>query len=154
MRKEAKKQEKHGFSNSAKTNPEPQFRTYDFLSTTNNCTIGQVEQCQDKDELKNLIVRRQPDYDHKIEAGGALNYLNEAYKFIMAEEKLKSANKQKLTAMEKNKLALTYMEMRQEADIRHDLCHKYKLDPEAMRNKKTKTQREADDLLREMEEAA
>lgn len=48
----------------------------------------------------------------KIEAGGALNYLNEAYQFIMAEEKLKSANKQKLTAMEKNKLALVYMEMR------------------------------------------
>ena len=40
MRKEAKKNEKNGFSNSAKTNPEPQFRTYDFLSTTNNCTIG------------------------------------------------------------------------------------------------------------------
>ena len=30
----------------------------------------------------------------------------------MAEEKTKSANKQKLTAMEKNKLAIIYMEMR------------------------------------------
>ena len=58
----------------------------------------------------------------------------------MAEEKIKSANKQKLTAMEKNKLAVMYMEMRQDADIRNSLCDKYKLDPEAMRNKKTKTQ--------------
>ena len=51
----------------------------------------------------------------------------------MAEEKLKSANKQKLTAMEKNKLAIIYMEMRQDADIRNSLCDKYKLDPEAMK---------------------
>ena len=41
-----------------------------------------------------------------------MNYLNEAYMFILAEEKIKSANKQKLTAMEKNKLAVLYMEMR------------------------------------------
>ena len=56
----------------------------------------------------------------------------------MAEEKVKSANKQKLTAMEKNKLALIYMEMRQEADIRNSLCDKYRLDPQLMKNKKTK----------------
>ena len=58
----------------------------------------------------------------------------------MAEEKTKSANKKKLTAMEKNKLAITYMQMRQEADIRNSLCDKYKLDPEAMKNRKTKAQ--------------
>jgi len=85
-----------------------------------------------------LILRRQPKYETKIESGGALNYLNEAYQFIMAEEKLKSANKQKLTAMEKNKLALLYMDMRQDADIRNDLCDKYKIDPEAIRNRRTK----------------
>ena len=84
----------------------------DFLNTTNPCTIAEVELCKDKEQLRNLIVRRQPRYEARIEAGGALNYLNEAYNFIMAEEKMKSANKQKLTAMEKNKLALMYMEMR------------------------------------------
>lgn len=68
-----------------------------------------------------------------------MNYLNEAYMFIMAEEKIKSANKQKLTAMEKNKLAVLYMEMRQDADIRNSLCDKYRLDPEVLKNKKTKT---------------
>ena len=82
------------------------------MSTTNACTIQEVEKCKDRQELHNLIVRKQPKYEVKIEAGGALNYLNEAYQFIMAEEQLKSANKQKLTAMEKNKLALMYMEMR------------------------------------------
>ena len=67
---------------------------------------------QNGGSLRQLILRRQPKYEQKIEAGGALNYLNEAYQFIMIEEKLKSANKQKLTAMEKNKLALLYMDMR------------------------------------------
>ena len=43
--------------------------------------------------LRCLIVRRQPSYDHKIEAGGALNYLHEAYEFIAMEERSKSANK-------------------------------------------------------------
>ena len=56
----------------------------------------------------------------------------------MMEERSKSANKQKLTAMEKNKLAVMYMEMRQDADVRNQLCDKYKLDPEAIRNKQTK----------------
>ena len=47
----------------------------------------------------------------------------------MAEEKTKSANKKKLTAMEKNKMAIMYMQMRQEADIRTALCDKFKVDP-------------------------
>ena len=69
----------------------------DFLSTVNPCTIADVEKCRNKDELRNLIIRTQPKFEEKIEAGGSLNYLNEAYKFIMAEEKLKAANKKKLT---------------------------------------------------------
>ena len=56
----------------------------------------------------------------------------------MAEEKLKSANKQKLTAMEKNKLALIYMEMRQDADVRVDLCTKYNIKAESFKKKRTK----------------
>lgn len=84
-------------------------------------------------------MRRQPREQERIEAGGALNYLNEAYNFIMNEEKLKSANKQKLTAMEKNKLAVMYMEMRQEADIRNSLCEKFKVDPTTIDRQKTKT---------------
>ena len=51
----------------------------DFLSTTNQCTIFDVERCKNKEDLRNLIVRRQPKMEQKIEAGGALNYLNEAY---------------------------------------------------------------------------
>jgi len=75
---------------------------YDFLNTTNPCTITEVEKCKNKEDLRNLIVRRQPKMGSKIEAGGALNYLNEAYQFITAEEKLKAADKKKLTGMEKN----------------------------------------------------
>ena len=70
----------------------------------------------------------------------------------MAEEKLKSANKQKLTAMEKNKLALLYMDMRQDADIRNDLCYKYKIDPEAIRNRRTKQQKKTDEFLKQVEQ--
>ena len=70
----------------------------------------------------------------------------------MMEERSKSANKQKLTAMEKNKLAVMYMEMRQDADVRNQLCDKYKLDPEAIRNKQTKVQRKVNELLNEMDE--
>lgn len=88
-----------------------------------------------------------------MEAGGALNYLNEAYSFIINEEKMKSANKQKLTAMEKNKLALMYMEMRQEADIRNNLCEKYKVDPTAVERKRTKTQKAAELFIKDIEEA-
>ena len=58
----------------------------------------------------------------------------------MAEEKLKAADKKKLTGMEKNQLALMYMEMRQDADIRNTLCDKYKIDKEALKNKKTRKQ--------------
>ena len=72
----------------------------------------------------------------------------------MAEEQLKSANKQKLTAMEKNKLALTYMEMRQEADLRNELCEKYRIDPVAIRNRKTKVQKKTDIFLKQMEDTA
>ena len=79
--------------------------------------------------------------------------MNEAYSFIMNEEKLKSANKQKLTAMEKNKLALMYMEIRQDADIRNNLCEKFKIDPTAVQSKKTKTQKEAELFIKEIEEA-
>ena len=69
----------------------------------------------------------------------------------MAEEKLKSANKQKLTAMEKNKLALLYMDMRQEADIRNDLCYKYKIDPDQIRNRRTRQQKKTDEFLKQVE---
>lgn len=114
---------------------------FDFLSTTNPCTVADVEKCRNKEQLRNLIIRRQPKFEQKIEAGGALNYLNEAYNFIMAEEKLKSANKQKLTAMEKNKLAIMYMEMRQEADIRNKLCDEYKVNPTVINTNKTKAEK-------------
>ena len=66
---------------------------FDFLSTTNPCTVADIDKIRNKEQLRNLIIRRQPKFEQKIEAGGALNYLNEAYNFIMAEEKLKSANK-------------------------------------------------------------
>lgn len=100
--------------------------------------------------LRNLVIRRQPSIDSKLEAGGALNYLQEAYQFISAEEKSKSANKQKLTAIEKNKLALIYMEMRQDADVRYNLCQKFKIDIENIDVNKTKDQAEANQLLQEM----
>ena len=35
----------------------------DFMSTTNPCTIAEVEGCKDKEQLRNLIVRRQPRYE-------------------------------------------------------------------------------------------
>ena len=41
--------------------------------------------------------------------------------------------------MEKNKLAVMYMEMRQEADIRSSLAEKYKIDLEEMADKKRKS---------------
>ena len=63
------------------------------MNTTNPCTLVEIEACKDREELRNLVIRRQPKFLSKIEAGGALNYLNEAYAFIMAEEKIKSANK-------------------------------------------------------------
>ena len=71
----------------------------------------------------------------------------------MAEEKMKSANKQKLTAMEKNKLAIMYMEMRQDFDIRTSLCDKYKVDPKNIQSLKTKAQKKAEKAIKEMEVA-
>lgn len=68
-----------------------------------------------------------------------LNYLHQAYRFISQEEANKAANKQKLTAVEKNKLALMYMEMRQDADIRNSLSDKFKVDVEGILNKKSKS---------------
>ena len=124
---------------------------FDFLSTTNPCTVADVDQCRNKEQLRNLIIRRQPKFEQKIEAGGALNYLNEAYNFIMAEEKLKSANKQKLTAMEKNKLAIMYMEMRQEADIRNKLCDEYKIDPLVINSDKTRAAKQAEAEIKKLE---
>ena len=55
--------------------------------------------------------------------------------------------------MEKNKLATIYMEMRQEADIRNSLCDKYKLDPEVMKNKKTRAQQKVEDEIQALEAA-
>lgn len=84
-------------------------------------------------------MRTQPNHYQKIEAGGVLNYLHQAYRFISQEEANKAANKQKLTAVEKNKLALMYMEMRQDADIRNSLSDKFKVDVEGILNKKSKS---------------
>jgi len=58
----------------------------DFMSTTNATTMAEIEKCADKEELRNLILRRQPKLEQKIAAGGALNYLSEAYQFIVLEE--------------------------------------------------------------------
>ena len=55
----------------------------DALRTVNDCSVQDVEKCRDKDDLRELIIRRQPKFDTKIAAGGALNYLNEGFKFIM-----------------------------------------------------------------------
>ena len=66
---------------------------------------------------------------------------------------MKSGDKQKLTAMEKNKLAIMYMEMRQDFDIRSSLCEKYKVDPKVIKNEKTRAQKKAEQAIREMEEA-
>lgn len=124
---------------------------FDFLSTTNPCTVADIDKTRNKEQLRNLIIRRQPKFEQKIEAGGALNYLNEAYNFIMAEEKLKSANKQKLTAMEKNKLAIMYMEMRQEADIRNKLCDEYKINPLVINSNKTRAEKQAEAEIKKLE---
>ena len=35
----------------------------DYLSTVNPCTIADVEKCRDKDELRELIIRRQPKFE-------------------------------------------------------------------------------------------
>ena len=56
--------------------------------------------------------------------------------------------------MEKNKLALMYMDMRQDADIRNDLCRKYRIDPKALKKKKTKLQRDVDKVLEQAAKAA
>lgn len=81
-----------------------------------------------------------------------LNYLHQAYRFISQEEANKAANKQKLTAVEKNKLALMYMEMRQDADIRNSLSDKFKVDVEGILNKKSKSQVKADKTVKELED--
>ena len=65
----------------------------DCMRTTNNVTLKDIEDCKGREELRTLIVRRQPTYQQKIEAGGALNYLNQAYNFITIEEQIKAANK-------------------------------------------------------------
>jgi len=44
------------------------------------------------------------------------------------------------------------MEMRQEADIRLDLCTKYRIDLEAERNRKSNVQKKTDQFLKQMEE--
>ena len=124
----------------------------DALRTTNNCTLQDIMKCKDREELRNLIIRTQPNHYQKIEAGGVLNCLHQAYRFISLEEESKAANKQKLTAVEKNKLALMYMEMRQDADIRNSLCDKFKVDVEAVRNKKSKSQVKADKTVKELED--
>ena len=49
--------------------------------------------------------------------------------------------------MEKNKLAIMYMDLRQDADVRIDLCHKYRVDPDAVRKKRTKQQELTDTYL-------
>ena len=54
----------------------------DYMATTNDCTVTDLEQCHDREEVRNVILRRQPDNETKIEAVGALNYLTEAYRFI------------------------------------------------------------------------
>ena len=100
------------------------------MATTNDCTVTDLELCHDNEEVRNVILRRQPDNETKLEAGGALNYLTEAYRFIENYETMQYGNKQKLTAVVKNKLAIMYMEMRQEADIRNSLCEVYRVTPE------------------------
>ena len=125
----------------------------DAMRTTNNCTLQDIEKCKDKEELRNTIIRKQPGFYQKIEAGGALNYLHQAYQFISLEEKAKAANKQKLTAVEKNKLAVMYMEMRQDGDIRNSLCEKYRIDMTSAANKKSKSQIKTEKTIKELEDA-
>ena len=79
--------------------------------------------------------------------------MHQAYKFIQGEEKSKAANTQSLTAVEKNKLAVMYMEMRQDADIRNSLCEKYRIDVDGALNKKSKSQLKTEKTVKELEEA-
>ena len=66
----------------------------------------------------------------------------------MEEEKMKSANKQKLTAMEKNKLAIMYLDMRQDADVRNELCNKYRINPNAINKEQESKQKRIDWFLK------
>lgn len=72
----------------------------------------------------------------------------------MEEEKMKSANKQKLTAMEKNKLAIMYLDMRQDADVRNELCNKYRINPNAINKEQESKQKRIDRFLKQMKKSA
>lgn len=47
-----------------------------------------------------------------------------------------------------------YLEMRQEADVRNDLCIKYKIDPDQIRNHKSESMHEIDQMLSKYAEDA
>ena len=53
--------------------------------------------------------------------------------------------------MEKNKLAIMYMEMRQEADIRNKLCDEYKINPLVINSNKTRAEKQAEAEIKKLE---
>ena len=72
----------------------------------------------------------------RLHAGGSLNYLDEAFNFIKSEE-AKRPN-QKLTELEKNRLALKYAQLMSDNDVKNGLVESYKIDTEAGKRKQEK----------------
>ena len=72
-------------------------------------SLHEVEACRNKIQLKNLLLKKQKEYGVRLEVGGSLNYIEEAYAKIAEEEKKRAASKQKLTALEKNRMAISYV---------------------------------------------
>ena len=71
-----------------------------------------------------------------MHAGGSLYYLDEAFNMIRSEE-AKRPN-QKLTDLEKNRLAMKYAELMSENDVKNGLVESYKIDTEARKRRQDK----------------
>ena len=108
----------------------------DALSTRNTVTLNEVEHCRDVLDLKTLYVKRQQKPLQRLHAGGSLYYLDEAFNMIRSEE-AKRPN-QKLTDLEKNRLAMKYAELMSDNDVKNGLVESYKIDTEARKRRQDK----------------
>ena len=99
-----------------------------------------------------MLLKKQSKYEERLDAGGSLNYIEDAYRQIAEEEKRRAASKQKLTALEKNRMAILYTEMREEGNLRNSLVEKFRISKPREDRKRDKIRRELDKDLNAMNE--
>ena len=57
------------------------------LKPTNAVSMSDIENCKNKMQLKNLLLKKQKKYEERLDVGGSLNYIEDAYRQIAEEEK-------------------------------------------------------------------